>query len=460
MFREGQSVLTWARVRPVRIFSRALLLALVCAFAGTVAAQGVVDRAKQLLREGKAQEAFELLEPAADQLNDAQSAYFLGIAALDSGRAGLAVMALERALAYDANFAPARAELVRALIATGETDQARMELRRLATVQVPPEVREKLNALERQIVEVVDVARQRTRGVSGYIEGEAGYDSNVNAGANTRSFAIPLFGGATATLDPVFQKHGSTFGGVAGGFMAFNEVQPGLRIFAGVDAKFRYSFEKIENSNYHTHYWTGSAGARFQRNANTFTAALSFLENYVGSLKFDKQWGVYAQWQRQIDANNEIGVFGQWLDQTHPVQRTLDTELRLAGVGWRHAIQGVGSPALTFSAYVGDDDEQGTDPAVGRRIVGARAAFERDLEIGARLFAGLAHQESRYGGENLFFFRKREDKRTDLSVGLAFVPYKDVRVMPQYLYTRNRSNIPVVDFARHQLLVTVRRDFN
>ena len=441
------------------VFGRIALVLAACAYLGTAFAQSVVDRAKILLREGKAKEAFELLDPAADQLNSAESAYLHGIAALDSGKSGLAIMAFERALAFDPGFAPARAELVRALIASGETDRARIELKLLANVQVPPEVRQKLGALEQQLATAADVARRQTSGVFAYVEAEAGYDSNVNTGADTRSFSIPLFGGATATLDPVFEKHGSSFGGLGGGFVAFNEIRPGLRVFGGIDAKGRYAFEKLSNDNYSTLVLSGNAGARWQRGANTATFALTALENRVGSAKFDQQFGVYGQWQTQIDPNNEIGVFAQWLDQKHPIQRTLDTELTLVGLGWRHALAGAGSPMVTLSGYYGDDEERGNDPAVGRRIIGGRVGFERQLEFGARLVAGLAHQQSEYGGQNVFFFTKREDKRTDLSLGLVFSPAKDITVTPQYVFTQNKSNIPVVDFSRHQLYVAVRRDF-
>ena len=72
----------------------------------------LVDRAKAYLLDGKPQAAFDLLEPRADELNDAESAYLLGIAALDIGKAGLAVIALERSLAYDPRYAIARAEAV------------------------------------------------------------------------------------------------------------------------------------------------------------------------------------------------------------------------------------------------------------------------------------------------------------------------------------------------------------
>src|SRR3954468_6556418 len=95
-------------------------LCLLAAASGALA-QTITDRARELMREGKAQQAFELLEPQADQLTDPESASLLGIAALDIGKAGLAVIAFERALAYDPGYAIARAELARALIQTGDT---------------------------------------------------------------------------------------------------------------------------------------------------------------------------------------------------------------------------------------------------------------------------------------------------------------------------------------------------
>ena len=137
----------------------ALAAALVALFAGNAFAQSLTERAKTLLREGNAAKAFELLDAAADQLNDAESAYLHGIAALDSGKAGLAIISFERALAYDPGFAPARAELVRALVATGETDQARIELARLASVQVPPDIRQKLAALDTELASALDASR-------------------------------------------------------------------------------------------------------------------------------------------------------------------------------------------------------------------------------------------------------------------------------------------------------------
>ena len=122
-------------------------------------------------------------------------------------------------------------------------------------------------------------------------------------------------------------------------------------------------------------------------------------------------------------------------------------------------MEGEGLPIATLSGYIGDDRERGLDKAVGRTIAGARATYERRLDFGAKLVATGAYQRSEYGGQNVFFNTIREDKRMDLSVGLVFSPAKDVTLTPQYMYTENRSNIPVVDFRRHQIFVNLRRDF-
>jgi len=444
----------------VRALARTAGFCLLCTALAALA-QSVTEQARELLRKGQPQAAFNLLEPRADEFTDAETAYLLGIAALDIGKAGLAVIAFERALAYDPAYAIARAELVRALIETGETDEARRHLARLLDVNadVPPQVKPKLLGLQQQLAAVSDVAQRRTSGVSWYIEGETGYDSNINTGANSASFPVPLFGGASVTLASVFQKHDSMFVGGATGFQAYKELQPGLRVFGGLDGRVRYDLRQFDNGDYYTSLWSASAGARWQRGVHTFSGAATYLENRVVNDMFDRSKGFYGQWQMQLDQFNEVGLFGQYQDQQHPINRALDTTLVLAGAGWRHGFDWAGSPVLSLAAYYGDDNERGPDPAVGRRITGARAGYEQRLPIGARLITSIARQTSVYGGQNLFFLRVREDVRTDFSVGLAFSPAKDVTLTPQYILTRNASNIPVTDFTRHQLLITIRRDF-
>src|SRR3546814_1706558 len=60
-------------------------------------------------------------------MGDPEFDYQLGMAALDAGRYGEAVIALQRVLAVQPNNAPARAELARAYALDGDIDTARAE---------------------------------------------------------------------------------------------------------------------------------------------------------------------------------------------------------------------------------------------------------------------------------------------------------------------------------------------
>src|ERR1043166_4004857 len=118
-----------------------LLSLLILSSHAGLAADAAVARAKALLEAGKAQQAYELLETDADaNVNDVEYNYLLGIAALDAGKPGLAVFALERALTLNPQHAPARAELARAYLALGESDSARAELEEVKRLNPPPQV--------------------------------------------------------------------------------------------------------------------------------------------------------------------------------------------------------------------------------------------------------------------------------------------------------------------------------
>src|SRR3546814_19662724 len=72
----------------------------------------------------------QLAAQAEGRIGDPEFDYQLGMAALDAGRYGEAVIALQRVLAVQPNNAPARAELARAYALAGDIDTARAEIGR------------------------------------------------------------------------------------------------------------------------------------------------------------------------------------------------------------------------------------------------------------------------------------------------------------------------------------------
>ncbi|MCZ7561309.1 MAG: hypothetical protein M5U30_15685 [Burkholderiaceae bacterium] len=98
--------------------------------------------ARSLIDGGRADVAFRTLEArVADYAGDPDFDYLLGLAALDSGRPGQAVIALERVLMVRPGFLQARAEIARAYFALRERENARREFETVAAQRIPEDAR-------------------------------------------------------------------------------------------------------------------------------------------------------------------------------------------------------------------------------------------------------------------------------------------------------------------------------
>lgn len=88
----------------------------------------VLDVAEQALLGKRQVDAYAALAPLQmERAGDVRFDYLLGIAALDSGKPGEAIIALERVLTVDPAHAQARAELARAYFVLGDHAHARRE---------------------------------------------------------------------------------------------------------------------------------------------------------------------------------------------------------------------------------------------------------------------------------------------------------------------------------------------
>ncbi|BDW81472.1 arylsulfatase [Erythrobacter sp. Dej080120_24] len=157
--------------------------------AGTALAQAAPG---QPLSPEAAEQAYQALEAQVQQrAGDPAFDYQLGIAALDAGRYGDAIIALQRVLAVQPNNAAARAELARAYALAGDIDTARDQF---ATVvddpSLPDPVRQRFTGFVRQF------DRQISGGgsdVSGFVDARVGHDSNINTATELDTIVIPLF---------------------------------------------------------------------------------------------------------------------------------------------------------------------------------------------------------------------------------------------------------------------------
>lgn len=435
------------------IFAMALVLAPLVSHAGTV------EDAKALLLAGKPAESAAVLERDLSQhLEEAEYNYLLGIALVDSGKPGAAVFALERVLAQNPQHGPARAELARALIALTEFEAARQELQQARQTPMPADVATKVDGLLAEIDKAI-AGRDQGRGAASfaaYVEGELGYDTNINTATNSSSVLIPLFG-LPASLNGFARSQASWVTGINTGLAAQKRVTDDLDVFGRVDGRFRYHPNKEE---FATTSLAAAGGVRLTRGTDQFSVGLNHSVYYIGQYRNDEQYGVYAQWQRELGRQDVVGAFGQYLRANHPIATALNTGLYLLGGTWTHAYFSKGDPRMTLTVWTADDQERNAlDSTVGRTFNGIKAAGEYSLQENWKAFASLAAQASRYGGQSPFFTVKRLDSRYDLSFGVAYKPERAWTITGQYALLRNDSNIAVNDFSRQQLLLTARRDF-
>ena len=86
--------------------------------------------------------------------------------------------------------------------------------------------------------------------------------------------------------------------------------------------------------------------------------------------------------------------------------------------------------------------------AVGSTITGRYGTLQ--------LNASLSLEDRQYEADDLLFQTARDDRQTDLSLGLAYRLGKHVSIRPNYTYTDNDSNIVINDYQRHVVSVDIR----
>ena len=430
-------------------------VALLAAVARTAVA-GPLEDATALIKAGEAKAAYELLSPLeAERSGEPDYDYLLGLAALDSGRADLAVFALERAVAVQPDNAQYRAELARAFFELREDETAKSEFESVAKLDVPEEVQ----ATIRGYLEAIDsrFASLQPLQWALYAETGGGYDSNVNAATDRANVAIPSLGNANFLLSADGQEQDAVFlTGRFGGRIGY-QMTKNLALLGGVNLAKR--FNVAEN------FATGTAdinlGLRYQAGRNIWGLNAMGQRYEVDNDLFRSVKGLNAQWIYTIDGRNDVSLFGQLaaIDYYPEANALRDTNLRLLGVGWSHAFTGEGSPTMYLSGYMATEDERNTLAYLGRDYYGVRAGGGYDIRSDLQAFVSATFQISDYGGTEPLFLTSRDDDFLEVSAGVRYRPLKGWTVTPQVRYSRNSSNIPVNDYDRISAWAVVRFDY-
>ncbi len=433
-----------------------LLLCVGALLVSSGARADILDDARALIASHQAAQAYALLSP----LQDARSGepaydYLLGLAALDSGRAGEAVFALERVLAVDPQHKQARAEIARAYYQLREIETAKAEFETLKQQGVPAGVRETMNRYLAAIDQELGAAEGGTR-IRGYLAATLGYDTNVNSAGSDQLIAIPAFPGVLFTLNDSLVEEGAPFTRVSGAFSLVHDLGEGYSFLlggSGYDLETRSPFDTASLSTYF--------GISRRVEQDNFTITAQGEDFRVDGSDYRYAFGIAGQWRRQLDNLSSASLYVQATRLEYPGQSVRDATRYVAGAGYTRALTGKTEPVIYAGIYGGSEDESRAGvPWLGHDLVGLRLGGQLKLRPLLDGYASVEAEYRNYGGTDPTFLKSRDDRRYRAVLGLDYHVAENWKVSPEISYTRNASNIVINDYDRTVVSLTLRRDFN
>lgn len=416
------------------------------------AADAVTDRAKQLLSRHDAEAAYRLLLPLEPQrAGDPEFDYLLGIAALDSGDRERAVFALERVLAVQPDNLQARAEIARAYLAGGEREAAKREFEAVRARQVPAEVRATIDRFLSAIA-----SAEHTR-VDSYLEIAFGYDTNVNSATPSSTIAVPALGNSAFALAPSLTETDDRFLSLAAGTNFTRKLDLAWSVVGGFSGNFR---QNLAQSAFDTDTYDGSIGVRYRRGLEAITVGTQGQQFAVDTNRYRTTGGLVGQWQHSFDERTQATVYGQYASLHYPTQLVRNAHRGIVGMAYAQAFSGEYSPAVFASLYGGEESQvDDAFPHLGHKPVGARLGGQWRLGGGLSAFGSLSYERRKYGGVEPLFLVAREDKQTDVNLGLSYLWRSATTLLLQASHTRNSSNVVLNDFSRNIVSVSARFNF-
>ena len=403
----------------------------------------LLEEARRLLDGGESRRALELLESRESvYAGDPDFDYLLGLAALDAGRPGQAVLALERVLVVRPDFLQARAEIARAYFALRENEAARREFETVSAQRIPEQAR----AIVGRYLDAIQRAESATQPrVTAALEAEAGYDSNVNFGSSAGQW---ILGDGTAVVPlPASQPRPSAFFGVAGGINRIAPMGGGWQWTIGGRAQLRVnpSVHTLDQGTVDL-----STGLTYRTRCHQVSMAAQAQHLRLDDSAFRNAMGGVVQWQCDLDARSQVGLYAQGFDLDFPIEPLRDARRMAAGATFARLLDGAGDPIVVGSVHGGRETSREGYDFLTYGFAGLRVALSAAVGGGWRASASLFWEARDFAGPEPLFGIVREDRQTELRAMAEKRLDRNWLVAPQVTFTSNRSTVGPNDFRRVQ----------
>ena len=435
--------------------SRTCIVVLLFAAAGAAAAgeplAELLARARAAASSQGPAAAYKLLAAAEDEhIGEIEFDYALGRAALDAGRPDRATLAFTRVLALDPLHAGALIDTGRAYLALGNPAQARAAFEAVLSLDPPPAVRDQVLALAARS----GAAPAGRLALRGYVEASAGWSSNVNQSPAAAQVFVPAFG---ASFDLAQQNvaRSDSFFALAGGIDAALPVDGSLALIGG--AEFLQRWHRHERA-----FDLGAVGLRgglaLAGEERLTRAQLVAMRSDLGHEPSRETAALALEHIMSRRSVGALTLFAQGGAFRHPLEslRLFDADFLTLGA----TLQKLGEhSSVLLGVAAGGEDDTGGNPAGDKRLFSVRAAGETRLTPRLSLSAGAAWQRGRYDRIDPSFLQERDDKRTDLDLGLQYALSQGLSLRLGLTWTEQRSNIPIYAFVRDEAWLGLRHEF-
>lgn len=400
---------------------------------------------------GDAEAAYRILKPLEDsRAGDPRFDYALGVAAADTKRVGEALIALQRVLAVEPTNALARAEIARVYALSGDIDTARAEFDTVVgDPTVPDPVRQRFTRLIRGF------DRQIAGGatdVSGFIDIEGGYDSNINAATDLSSIVFP----ALAFLGPAALAGGAVeqddaFAQVQGGVSLSTPLSRQTRLIASGLGSWR---DNLSSGFVDQGSLVGSLGLAHtlaNRDAISLSGQAQLLT--LDGDRYRTASGATVRYTKRLAADRALSFSADWFRLDYRNAPLLDADRYGASVTYA-------GPVLLIGGGAGREEtvRPGADQ-LSYTFVSGQVGAEQPLNDKLALLSGLSLEYRNHDGQDPLFLTGRRDWRLDASIGLRMLLSDRLSVRPRVTWTRNDSNLKLYDYDRVTASAALRFEF-
>jgi hypothetical protein len=441
--------------------------ALACSFQAQAASSA--NDLRLLLEAKQPQAAFEAGVASDSNLGEPEFDFFFGIAALETDHPAEAVLALERYTLRFPDNASARFHLGRAYFAASEDDAAKREFLALQASQKG----DILEGSSRYLAAIAARSAERKPQWGMFLEAGAGYDTNITTGIDSGSQpVVPGFG--TLPVQPDLSTGvaaADSFAFLGFGVQGTVPIDPYLRLIGSMNADVR-AMAHSENAMFSQRGIRADGGLQFEAGANRYRAVVGYSQAWLDGARYVATPSLVGEVAHQVGDTQQIALNVQLARPTYTdgcsyFLRDRDTscvdnqasgrdaDVVGLGLGWSYQGTGAWSPLVSLGLSAAKERNLRDNPALSRRIDGARANVSVTMSANWTLGMGFNWQRSLYAEKYPVADTERNDRQTSIDASLAYRISDAWLLRAEAASSRQDSNIGLYAYRRDVVSLAV-----